>query len=80
MRQVAKIVIVCFLVLLTSGCADKACTPIIVRCAVTNPPVPDINTTCNGANELETAKCALGNYVKMREYAEILRVSLEGCR
>ena len=80
MRQIAIICGSLLVLLFGSGCAAKTDQIVYVpqKCKVVMSSSPVVEQ-CDSKDVLEWGQCAYRNYVKMKEYSEVLRAEAKVC-
>ena len=79
MRQIAIICVSLLAVLFGSGCvAEKQVVYVPQKCKVVISPMPSVEQ-CENKDVLEWGQCAYRNYVKMKEYNEVVRAEAKVC-
>lgn len=82
MKQIAKLVISCLIVLFISGCGQEPqcpqCSPVVMYAKPTIPEVPKaVIAQCRYESVLDNIKCLATNYFEMKKERDSLRAAIE---
>ena len=78
MQVVVKTLIVCLLVLFTSGCGKQDCVPVVKIVKPAKVVVDEAEVVqCRSENVLDNAKCVLMNYLSVKRERDQLRAVVD---